>query len=287
MYAGTPPMVDDEAEQLPAPDKGFWKELEEVPYAFSQCVSKIRKLSAHLTVLTAARKRGGDWATQRARDQEAVQRVLDVDKALCSAYDPAAPRETLGGSSHEDILADLPKLMATEEYAQMSTRQRSVLHREFAEAIMMCSTWLSLRLLATSNLMFLPWVGGGEGAEAGGGLRYRALNLARRILELLPSIWMMASSDHVPFSSSWISRHLFLACTVLSMPILSAQSPPNTTSASAERDHPQGSSDQSPGEDPASLRRPSCTIRPFSRCHLPHRRSWTTHGLQLPHHRHR
>ncbi len=46
----------------------------------------------------------------------------------------------------------------------------------------MTSSWLSLRLSGDGNLMFLPWVP----VVAS---RYYALNLARRLIELLPSIW--------------------------------------------------------------------------------------------------
>ena len=225
LYTGRPPMLDDEAEGfiLPRERGGMigWAESEEVTWGFSRFVSKLRVLPAQLGSLTT--RKAGDWATQRARDQEAVTRVLELDRGLCKLYDPALPRASLGGRSHSQILAELDILNSSTpvgEHGGLSDAELNQRHREFAEALVLTSSWLSLRCLVTSNLMFLPWV---QDARE----RYYALNLARRLIELLPGIWMMASSPYVPFSSSWISRHLFLACTVLSVPILGQEpSPP-------------------------------------------------------------
>lgn len=224
LYSGRPPMLDDEAEALPLPAKGAWLESEEVTYGFSRFVSKLRLLPGQLTTLTG--RKPGDWATQRARDQEAVTRVLDLDRGLCSLYDPSLPRPSLNNRSHSQVLAELPELLERNEHLHMSDQELNQRHREFAEALVLTSSWLSLRCLVTSNLMFLPWV-------SDAGLRYYALNLARRLIELLPSIWMMASSPYVPFSSSWISRHLFLACTVLSVPILGQEPTPHPSGGSS------------------------------------------------------
>lgn len=214
-------MIDEEAETLPVPSPGWWNESEEIAYHFSRFVSKLRLLPAQLTALTT--RKPGDWSTQRTRDQEAVQRILDIDRGLCAIYDPAAPRTSMGGRSHASILADLPEILERNQHLDTSDTHINQLHREFADALIMTSSWLSLRCLATSNLMFLPWVP--DVAS-----RYYALNLARRLIELLPSIWMMASSPYVPFSSSWISRHVFLACTVLSVPILGQEPSASSTS---------------------------------------------------------
>lgn len=220
LYTGRPPMIDEEAEILPVPAPGEWIESEEMAFLFSRYVSKLRLLPAQLTSLTT--RKPGDWSSQRARDQEAVQRVLDMDRGLCTIYDPSQPRSSLGGRSHAQILADLPDILDRNMLHTMSDAHINQLHRDFAEALIMTSSWLSLRCLATSNLMFLPWVGNVAS-------RYYALNLARRLIELLPSIWMMASSTYVPFSSSWISRHVFLACTVLSVPILGQEAGASST----------------------------------------------------------
>lgn len=223
LYAARTPMIDEEAELLPLPSPGYLRDSEEVSLDFSRFVSKIRLLPAQLTALTT--RKPGDWSTQRTRDQEAVQRILDIDRGLCGIYDPAQPRPHLGGRSHSSILADLPDILERNQHLDISDAHINQLHREFADALIMTSSWLSLRCLVTSNLMFLPWVPDVTS-------RYYALNLARRLIELLPSIWMMASSPYVPFSSSWISRHLFLACTVLSVPIL-GQEPSAAPSAAA------------------------------------------------------
>ncbi|SNX84512.1 uncharacterized protein MEPE_03221 [Melanopsichium pennsylvanicum] len=218
LYSSRQPMIDDEVEMLPLPkrvgDMGSmfgWIETEELTFMFSRYASKLRLLPAQLTALT--NRKAGDWATQRARDQEAVSRVLDIDRGLCALYDPSLPQASLGNRSHSQILAELPELLERNGQIGMSDKQLNQMHRDFAEALVLSSSWLSLRCLATSNLMFLPWV---QDARQ----RYDALNLARRLIELLSGIWMMASNPYVPFSSSWISRHLFLACTVLSVPIL-------------------------------------------------------------------
>lgn len=213
LYTGRPPMIDEEAEALPLPDKAYRFELEEITYAMSRYVSKLRLLPNQLTELTS--RKAGDWRTQRQRDQEAVARVLELDRGLCSLYDPDEPMAYFGGRSCAQILAQLSQLEAGH---RMDDAELIYRHRQFAEALVLTSSWLSLRCLMTSNLMFLPWVGDPA-------LRYYALNLARRLIELLPSIWTMASSAHVPFSSSWISRHVFLACTVLSVPILGQAHP--------------------------------------------------------------
>ncbi|CBQ73180.1 conserved hypothetical protein [Sporisorium reilianum SRZ2] len=221
LYTGRPPMIDDEAETLPTPAPGQWIESEEIFFHFSRFVSKLRLLPAQLTSLTT--RKPGDWSSQRARDQEAVQRVLDMDRGLCAIYDPSLPRNSMGGRSPAQILAELPDILDRNLHHSMSDAHINQLHRNFAEALITTSSWLSLRCLITSNLMFRPWVG--DVAS-----RYYALNLARRLIELLPSIWMMASSPYVPFSSSWISRHLFLACTVLSVPILGQETSSSTLS---------------------------------------------------------
>uniref|UniRef100_V5GHC9 Zn(2)-C6 fungal-type domain-containing protein n=1 Tax=Kalmanozyma brasiliensis (strain GHG001) TaxID=1365824 RepID=V5GHC9_KALBG len=248
LYAARTPMIDEEAEVLPLPTPGYLRDSEEVSLDFSRFVSKIRLLPAQLTALTT--RKPGDWSTQRTRDQEAVQRILDIDRGLCGMYDPTQPRPHLGGRSHSSILADLPDILERNQHLDVSDAHINQLHREFADALIMTSSWLSLRCLVTSNLMFLPWVPDVTS-------RYYALNLARRLIELLPSIWMMASSPYVPFSSSWISRHLFLACTVLSVPIL-GQEPSAAASAAAgktgelqpgarqEEDEPDRGSDFAP-----------------------------------------
>lgn len=226
LYTGRPPMIDDEAETLPLPGKGYWMGTEEITLGFSRFVSKLRLLPGQLNALTS--RKVGDWSMQRQRDHEAVSRILELDRGLCSVYDPDLSLESLGGRSNSQILAELPEILERNTITLsrggtgISEQELNQLHREFAEALIMTSSWLSLRCLLTSNLMFLPWVG-----EKG--LRYSALNLARRLIELLPGIWMMASSPYVPFSSSWISRHLFLACTVLAVPILGQEtSPPHS-----------------------------------------------------------
>ncbi|SPO25468.1 uncharacterized protein UTRI_03112_B [Ustilago trichophora] len=212
LYTGRPPMIDDEAEALPVPNE--WRfETEEIGYRFSRFVSRLRVLPSQLNALTS-RSKMYDYATQRAREAEAVSRILELDRGLCDIYDPSTPRKTLNGRSPAQILSEVPSIVENlDQHPHLSRSQLAQLHREFAEALVTTSSWLSLRCLTTSNLMFLPWVN--DTHE-----RYYALNLARRLIELLPGIWMMASSRYVSFSSSWISRHLFLACTVLSVPIL-------------------------------------------------------------------
>lgn len=226
LYTGRQPMIDEDAETLPCPEAGAWLESEEIAYLFSRIVSKLRRLPTQLASLTT--RKPGDWSIQRSRDQEAVQLILDLDRALCAAYDPSVPRATANGRSHTQILADLPEMLERNLHLSMSDTQINKVHRDFANALVLTSSWLSLRCLVTSNLMFLPWVS--DVAS-----RHNALNLARRLIELLPSIWMMASSPYVPFSSSWISRHLFLACTVLSVPIL-GQEPTSSSDAHARAD---------------------------------------------------
>lgn len=230
LYTGRPPMIDEEANGMVLPkseEEGGWKESEQVTWGYSRFVSRLRLLPGQLTALTT--RKAGDWATQRARDQEAVNRVLELDRGLCNLYDPSIPRASLNNRSHSQILAELPLILERNEHLSMSESEVNRMHREFSDALVMTSSWLSLRCLVNSNLMFLPWVQ--DYRE-----RYYALNLARRLIELLPSIWMMAKSPYVPFSSSWISRHLFLACTVLSVPILGQEASNshsnNTASAS-------------------------------------------------------
>ncbi|GAC93400.1 C6 transcription factor [Pseudozyma hubeiensis SY62] len=215
LYTGRQPMIDEDAETLPTPAASEWSEIEDLTLLFSRFVSKLRRLPAQLASLTS--RKPGDWSSQRARDQEAVQLILDIDRGLCSVYDPSLPRASTGGRSSSQILAELPEILERNQHLSMSDAQLNQMHRDFANALIMTSSWLSLRCLVTSNLMFVPWVS--DVAS-----RYCALNLARRLIELLPSIWMMTSSPYVPFSSSWISRHLFLACTVLSVPILGQES---------------------------------------------------------------
>ncbi|SPO45211.1 uncharacterized protein PSANT_02897 [Moesziomyces antarcticus] len=230
LYTGRPPMIDEEAETLPLPDKAYRFELEEITYAMSRYVSKLRLLPNQLTELTS--RKAGDWRTQRQRDQEAVARVLELDRGLCSLYDPDEPMAYFGGRSCAQILAELRQLEAGHRMDDAELKYR---HRQFAEALVLTSSWLSLRCLMTSNLMFLPWVGDPA-------LRYYALNLARRLIELLPSIWTMASSAYVPFSSSWISRHVFLACTVLSVPILGQAHPGEALQETRSAIDPEGRS---------------------------------------------
>lgn len=223
MYAARPPIIDSEADLLPPPEEEWWTDLEKLTLGFTKYVSQIRLLPAQLNALTS--RKAGDWATQRARDQEAVGRILELDRGLCSMYDPSLSRAKLNGRSHAQVLSDLPALLERGEHLSMPVEEVGLMHREFASALISTTSWLSLRCLITSNLMFLPWVGDP-------GLRYYALNLARRVVEHLPNIWMMATSPYAPFSSSWISRHLFLACTVLSIPILSQE--PSSTAPTSE-----------------------------------------------------
>ncbi|KAJ9478989.1 C6 transcription factor [Pseudozyma hubeiensis] len=227
LYTGRQPMIDEDAETLPTPAASEWSEIEDLTLHFSRFVSKLRRLPAQLASLTS--RKPGDWSSQRARDQEAVQLILDIDRGLCSVYDPSLPRAFTGGRSSSQILAELPEILERNQHLSMSNAQLNQMHRDFANALIMTSSWLSLRCLVTSNLMFVPWVS--DVAS-----RYCALNLARRLIELLPSIWMMTSSPYVPFSSSWISRHLFLACTVLCVPILGQESATTASSTQAYTD---------------------------------------------------
>lgn len=242
LYTGRRPMIDEDAEVLPTPAPGEWVECEEIAFLFSRFVSRLRRLPAQLARLTT--RKPGDWSSQRARDQEAVQLILDIDRGLCATYDPSLPRPSASGRSHAQILAELPEILERNQHLSMSDAQINQLHRDFANALIMTSSWLSLRCLVTSNLMFLPWV-------SDVGSRYYALNLARRLIELLPSIWMMASSPYVPFSSSWISRHLFLACTVLSVPIL-GQEPAGQSAAQAYGDKDGGSHKSADADESAA-----------------------------------
>lgn len=153
LYTGRPPMIDEEAETLPPPDPGVCFESEVIAFRFSRYVSKLRQLPAQLTSLTT--RRPGDWSSQRARDQEAVQRVLDMDRGLCAIFDPSLPRSTMGGRSPAQILAELPDILDRNMHHSMSDAHINQLHREFADALIITSSWLSLRCLVTSNLMFL------------------------------------------------------------------------------------------------------------------------------------
>ncbi|PWY99732.1 hypothetical protein BCV70DRAFT_161805, partial [Testicularia cyperi] len=223
LYTNRPPMIEQDADALPPPETGYWLIYEEYSLRLSKFASKMRLLPAavaNLTNLFPAQHQSHqhpplppDWRRQQSQaDRAAVDMILDMDRGLCSVYDHDRPDPMYNGRSARQVL-DLVMPLRHRNYDGMDTEQICQLEQEFALALIMSSSCLSLRCQALSSLMFLPRL-------PDPALRYKAVGVARSLLELLPAISVMASSTHIPFCSAWISRHLFVACTVLSVPIL-------------------------------------------------------------------